>query len=82
MVARWLNSQDVPAPKGGSQWRDATVRTIARNHVYISPGNAVHEPLVGRRMFNAAQRALDKRTSVLSRFLAISRIMLAVYKAV
>ena len=62
MVARWLNGQGVPAPKGGKRWRDETVRELARNEVYIAPGNAAHEPIVGRRMWNQAQRELDKRT--------------------
>jgi DNA invertase Pin-like site-specific DNA recombinase len=62
MTARWLNSQAIPAPKGGKEWRDATVRGIARNPVYIAKGNAIHEPLIGRRRWNQAQRALDLRT--------------------
>jgi site-specific DNA recombinase len=61
MVARWLNGQGVLAPQGGKKWRDATVRGIVRNPVYIASGNATHEPLVGRRMFNTAQRALAAR---------------------
>lgn len=62
MVAQWLNGQGVLAPQGGKKWRDATVRTIARNDAYISPGNAAHEPLIGKRMWNTAQRQLDART--------------------
>ena len=46
----------------GDRWRDRIIRLIARNDAYISPGNSVHEPLIGRRMFNQAQRELDKRT--------------------
>ena len=65
-VTRWLNeSSGVPSPKGG-QWRDATVRVIARNPAYIAErrhgGNvyaAAWPPLVDQATWSAVQTILS-----------------------
>lgn len=62
MIARALNGASVPTPKGGKQWTDDTVRTIATNPAYVAPKPAAHKAIVSRRLFNQAQAALRERS--------------------
>jgi site-specific DNA recombinase len=62
-VARSLNADRVPAPQG-ERWSEQGVRVIVQNVAYAGERYGVkraHEPIVSRRLFNAANGALEAR---------------------
>ena len=62
-VARSLNTDQVPAPQG-ARWSEQGVRVIVQNVVYAGERYGIkraHEPIVSRRVFNAANAALAER---------------------
>jgi DNA invertase Pin-like site-specific DNA recombinase len=64
-IARELNADSIPSPLGSS-WSPNAVRRIATNPVYAGERYGVkraHPSIVSRQLFNAAQRALDERST-------------------
>jgi site-specific DNA recombinase len=64
-IARVLNRGDVPAPQG-HRWSEQGVRVILQNVAYAGERYGVkraHEPIVSRRLFNAANAALARRAA-------------------
>jgi site-specific DNA recombinase len=62
-IARLLNAERVPAPQG-ARWSEQGVRVIVQNVAYAGERYGVkraHEPIVSRRLFNAANAALEAR---------------------
>jgi site-specific DNA recombinase len=63
-IARGLNREGIPSPRG-SDWTPKVVRGILRNPVYAGELHGVKRAqpaIISRRLFNAAQAALQKRS--------------------
>jgi site-specific DNA recombinase len=63
-IARALNAEGIAPPQRAKAWGERAVRVIIRNPGYVGERYNVqhaHEAVVSRRLFNAAQRALDAR---------------------
>jgi len=62
-IARSLNADEIPSPSG-RPWNRQTVRNIIENPLYAGERYGVkraHEPIVSRRLWNAANAALAGR---------------------
>jgi DNA invertase Pin-like site-specific DNA recombinase len=63
-IARALNRDGIPGPTGG-EWNRQTVRNVITNPAYAGERYGVkkaHEPIVSRRVWNEAQKALETRS--------------------
>ncbi len=71
-LARWLNEAGAPCRRHAHQWREATIRQLLRNPVYLGeipwhgaalPG--LHDPLVPRALWERVQARLEANTGLL-----------------
>ena len=63
-IARELNTDGIAGPTAGKPWNRQTVRNLIENPAYAGERHAVkrvHEPIVSRRLFNAARASLNSR---------------------
>ncbi|MFN8188777.1 MAG: recombinase family protein [Gaiellales bacterium] len=63
-IARALTRDGIPAPQGGEQWHEQSVRLILENVAYAGERHGVkraHPAIISRRRFNEVQRALEAR---------------------
>lgn len=61
VIADYLDSMQIPTPKGGSHWTDDTIRVILTNPVYFGedPIANYHSAIVTRELFNQVREVLE-----------------------